>query len=281
MESRPTVQKYAVLGDPIAHSRSPAMHNAAFTELGLPHRYVARRVPAHQLADTLKQLGALGYGGVNLTVPLKQHALPLVDQLGPSAVRIGAVNTVIVQQTPTGPRLVGDNTDSPGFAAAVRELDPSPVRRAVVLGSGGASRAIVDALTHELHCQHLTWVTRRPERLTERPAGDTVIRVVDYASLAGTFDLLVNTTTVGMHGGPSQFPIAIDPGKLCPGGRIVDIVYPRPPGGLLDRAEAVGCRVQDGLPMLLWQGVLALERWLEIPIPFRVVEAMRRAIENA
>ncbi len=275
---------FAVLGDPIAHSRSPAMHNAAFAQLGLSHRYVPLHVRAEQLADALKGVGALGFGGVNLTVPHKRQALSIVDELTPTAARIGAVNTVIVRQRTGGPYLVGDNTDSPGFAAAVRELGPRPVERALVLGSGGASRAIVDALVYELRCTHLCWVTRQPQQLSvEGLGGATQVEVVDYHALTTKlgFDLLVNTTTVGMHGGPTAFPAAVEPQVLCPGGRVVDIVYPRPAGGLLDRAEATGCQVQDGLPMLLWQGVLALQRWLGRELPTSAIEAMRRAIENA
>jgi len=282
-------QLFAVLGDPIAHSRSPQMHAAALAALGVPHRYMALHVRDGELPEALRGVRALGLGGVNLTVPHKQPALEIVDSTTPAARRIGAINTVLVRQTEAGARqLIGDNTDSPGFARAVRELGPAPVERAMVLGSGGASRAIVDALLHELRCKRLVWVTRKPTKLLAQPhlqaldrAGVELV-VTGYGQLAnhGRFDLLVNTTTVGMHGGPVAFPVPVEPASLCPGGRVVDIVYPRPRGGLLERAQAVGCSVQDGLPMLLWQGVLALERWLGQPIEAQVVQAMRRAIEN-
>jgi len=282
-------QLFAVLGDPISHSKSPQMHAAAMAALGVPHRYMALHVRRGELRAALAGIRALGFGGVNLTVPHKQAALELVDRVTPQARRIGAVNTIIVRQMKDGTRkLIGDNTDSPGFAKAVREQGVAPVARAMVFGSGGASRAVVDALLHDLRCPCLVWVTREPDKLLAQPhiqaldRAGTELLVIGYEQVAdhGVFDLLVNTTTVGMPGGPRGFPVPVSPAGLCPGGRVVDIVYPRPQGGLLDRAQAVGCQVQDGLPMLLWQGVLALERWLSHPIDPRVVLAMRQAIEN-
>lgn len=268
---------FGVLGDPIAHSRSPAMHAAAFAALGLPHVYLAFHVRPEGLAAALAGAAALGLGGLNLTVPHKRAALPLVDALSDVARRIGAVNTVILRDG----RLVGDNTDSPGFAAALRQLDARPIRRALVLGGGGASLAVIDALLGELGAEAVRWVSRAPERL-EAPAGVDRSRLacVGYEALAGPLDadLLVNCTTVGMHGGAAAFPVELALDTLDAGARVVDIVYPRPPGGLLDRAEALGHAVQDGREMLLWQGVLALERWLELEVPAEAVAAMRATL---
>ncbi len=317
---------FGVLGDPVAHSRSPAMHNAAFTALGLPHRYAAFHVRPAALADALAGARALGLGGLNLTVPHKRAALALVDELTPRARRIGAVNTIILRAG----RLVGDNTDGLGFAAALRELfeaklepaargetrstpgtaslrrhargeDPGArrdadsrhgparaprVREAVVLGAGGAARAVIDALArdreHGLSVEHVRWVTRNPAALAEQLHSGAPLRAVEitgYERLElARVELLVNCTTVGMRGGPARFPTPIEPARLAPGARVVDIVYPRPPGGLLDRAAAAGCHVQDGLVMLHWQGVFALERWLGRPLPSAAVAAMRAAL---
>ncbi|MEZ4380606.1 MAG: shikimate dehydrogenase [Nannocystaceae bacterium] len=268
---------FGVFGDPIAHSRSPAMHGAAFRVLGLDHVYVPFRVEAAALAEALRGAAALGFGGVNLTVPHKRAATALVDELSDAARRIGAVNTIVFRGDGG---LLGDNTDSPGFAAALGELPGGRPREAVVLGGGGASRAVVDALLHEVGVDAVTWVSRDPSRLAWEGAGAERLRRVDYAAIARRLDaeLLVNGTTVGMHGGPRRFPVDLPLTTMRGEARVIDIVYPRPPGGLLDRAAAVGAAVQDGLPMLLWQGVRALERWLGRSAPAEVVAAMRAAI---
>lgn len=267
MSSAP--KAFGVLGDPVAHSRSPAMHGAAFAALGLPHRYFAFHVAPAALPAALAGARALGLGGVNLTVPHKQAALPLMDATTSAAARIGAINTVCIE----GGRLVGHNTDGPGFVAALGELPGGPPRTAVVLGSGGAARAVVDALTHELRAE-VTWVTRRPAALPPGPwrsAGYPELTLADA-------DLLVNATIVGMPGGPTAFPVPIAVDPLPAGARVIDLVYPRPAHGLLADAAARGLPTQDGLPMLLWQGVRALERWLSMSLAPEVVQAMRAAL---
>ncbi len=278
---------FGVLGYPVAHSRSPAMHRAAMQVLGLPHDYRAFSVKPADLEAALTGARALGFGGLNLTVPHKRAATGLVDALTETAKRIGAVNTVLIEQA----RIVGDNTDALGFARAVRELGGPPIRRAVVLGAGGASRAIIDALRRPpkppanttweplREAVRITWVSRRVAAMpsfagVNAVAWDVVNEVIQEA------DLLVNATTVGMEHGPVGFPVPIDPSKLPASGRVIDIVYPRPTWGLLDAAAAAGKPVQDGLPMLLWQGVAALERWLGKTLPDEAVAAMRQALGN-
>lgn len=272
---------FGVFGDPIAHSRSPAMHGAAFAALGLGHSYLAFRVSSSGLPAALRGAAALGFRGVNLTVPHKRAALDLVDELSPAARRIGAINTVIFQRG----RLRGENTDSPGFARALRELSAGSPKRAMVLGGGGAARAVVDALLGEAGVQELLWVSRDPSRLSfdsGHAAGR--LRCLDYQAIAGGLgvELLVNCTTVGMHGGPTNFPVDLPLGTLEPAAdgraRVVDIVYPRPEGGLLDQAAALGAAAADGREMLLWQGVIALEHWLGFLLPEVAVAAMRAAL---
>lgn len=285
----PLPRCFAVFGDPVAHSRSPAMHNAAFAALGLAHRYWAFHVRPEGLRQALQGALALGFGGLNLTVPHKQAAIPHLDRLTGPARRIGAVNTVLFEHG----RMIGDNTDGLGFLAALSEIDVAAfgekraIDRCVVLGSGGAARAVVDALAHGSLPPEVRWVSRAPAKL-DAPAGVTRL---DYEALAREpirADLLVNATTVGMHGGPTAFPVELDLETLGHGARVIDLVYPRPRGGLLDRAERVGLFVQDGLPTLLWQGVHALGRWLERtdaaedehPLPAPVVEVMRKALHG-
>lgn len=268
---------FGVLGDPVAHSRSPAMHAAAFAALGLPHRYLPFHVPPEGLAAALRGAAALGFGGLNLTVPHKVAALATCDALGEAARRIGAVNTVCFE----GGRIVGHNTDGRGFAAAARALGVGAVRSAMVLGAGGASFAVLDAIASELLGPggQVRWVSRDPAPRTT--LGEQVARI-GYAQIEGgpPVDLLVNCTTVGMAHGPAAFPAALEAivGALAPGAAVIDIVYPRPAGGLLDRAAAAGAAVQDGREMLLWQGVFAEELWLGRGLGPEVVAAMRAAL---
>jgi len=270
---------FGVLGDPVAHSRSPAMHAAAFASLGLPHHYVAFHVPPARLGQAIGGARALGLGGLNLTVPHKQRALVHVDRLGEAARRIGAVNTLVFASD----EIFGENTDGVGFAAATRELDATPVTTATVLGAGGAALAVIDAVVHELLAPggRLRWVTRDPEALAPvlaaRPWLAGVVVPAAYASGAERgAELLVNCTTVGMPGGPTAFPAPLELAWLAPRARVVDLVYPR--SALLEQAAGLGHRTQDGLPMLLWQGVRALERWLGRDMPAATVAAMRAAL---
>lgn len=273
---------FGVFGDPIAHSRSPIMHTAAFAALGLPHRYLPFHVPTGRLGQAVRGAAALGFGGVNLTTPLKQAAVGLCDELSETAARIQAVNTLrFVDADDGGMAIHGHNTDARGFLDAFDELPGPPPRHAIVLGAGGASLAIVDALLGAFEQIELTWVSRRPARLPcldAIPGAAERVRPCAWQALELRGDLLVNTTVVGLAGGPEEFPVEIDLRGLEPDARVIDIVYPRPPGGLLDRAALAGLTGQDGLPMLLWQGVRALELWLDTVLADHVIEAMRTAI---
>ncbi len=265
------------------------MHAAAFASLGLGHRYLAFHVDEAGLAAAIGGARALGFGGLNLTVPHKVRAAGLCDELSPRARRIGAVNTIAFLIN--GSRIFGDNTDAPGFAAAAAELGEATVDHAVVLGGGGAALAVIDALMHDLRAGTVRWVSRDPAALqaavAARPSWARV-QPLDYTALARAplaCDLLVNCTTVGMRGGPAEFSSRPSGPEFSPtldglraGARVIDVVYPRPAGGLLDRAEAAGCVVQDGLAMLLWQGVRALELWLGQPLPPATIAAMRAAL---
>ena len=259
---------FGVLGHPIGHSKSPAMHTAAFEALGLSHRYLAFDVTPQRLPDALAGAAALGFGGLNLTVPLKTHALPLMDRLSPEAEAIGAVNTVCFTEAGT----LGRNTDGEGFALALRELaDPLP-SHAVVLGGGGASRAVVHALL--AHGVAVRWISRRPEAL---PAW--ACECLGYAALEGVLgetDLLVNGTTVGMKGGAAAFPVPVPLERLPAHAAVADLVYPAT--ALVAEARARGLSAMDGLPMLWGQGVLALQHWLGFELTPRALGSMRSAL---
>ncbi|MCR9164750.1 MAG: shikimate dehydrogenase family protein [Nannocystaceae bacterium] len=259
---------FGVLGHPIGHSRSPAMHTAAFEALGLPHRYLAFDVTPDALPSAIAGAAAMGFGGLNLTVPLKTHALGLMDALSPEAEAIGAVNTVCF--TPEG--VVGRNTDGAGFLEALRGLVGAVPSRAVVLGGGGASRAVVHALVEE-GCA-VRWVSRRPAAL---PDWDVERR--GYEGLEVALEgaaLLVNGTTVGMRGGAPGFPVPLPLERMPIDAAVADLVYPATP--LVERARACGRATMDGLPMLWGQGVLALQHWLGLTLDAAARDAMRQAL---
>ncbi|PRQ03895.1 Shikimate dehydrogenase [Enhygromyxa salina] len=259
------------------------MHAAAFKALALPHCYLPFHVGAGGLGEAVRGAAALGFGGVNLTLPHKQAALDLCDVRSETVERIGAVNTLcFVPRANTGAiEIHGHNTDARGFLDALDQLPGSSPRHATILGAGGASLAVVDALLGAFEQLELTWVSRRPERiaLPTEPSARARVRPLSWEQLgAPRGELLVNTTIVGLAGGPREFPVELDLGELDAGARVIDIVYPRPVGGLLERAQAAGFAVQDGLPMLLWQGVRALELWLDLALPDHAIERMQEAL---
>ena len=270
---------FGVFGDPIAHSRSPTMQGAAFATLQLPHRYFAFHVSAQALGAAIAGARALRFGGVNLTVPHKSAALAHVDALTPRAERIGAVNTLCFVTDREGSeealRVVGDNTDAPGFVFGLAMLGDGPARHAVVLGGGGAARAIVDALVHDLGAE-VSWVSRSPEALPDLPH----VQRLAWTRLAHVrdVDVLVNATTVGMSGGAADFPSPVPWHAMSDATRVVDVVVGDRSTALIDRARDEGLRAQDGRPMLLGQGALALAAWLELDLPAQVLWAMAESL---
>lgn len=271
------MKRFAVLGSPIGHSRSPAMHSAAFEALGLDdHRYEAIETRPSELPSRLEQVRDGALVGVNLTVPLKRHALGLCAQLSPIARRVGAINTVWRHEDGG---LIGHNTDAGGFTLGVRAsgIDLRPRAHALVLGGGGAARAIVAGL---LEAQLVVvWVARRPDELPGW--GGSTARGWEELSMLEepSFAVVVNATTVGMEGGPKRFPVALEDHWAAWGQpAVIDAVYPAGHDGLVARAQRLGLRAVDGLPMLWGQGVLALEAWLARSVPTGARRAMAQAI---
>ena len=256
------------------------MHNAAFGHLGLEVIYEAHDVPPAALREAVSGLRDERVLGANITVPHKQAIIPLLDALSDAAAAIGAVNTVVNDSG----RLVGHNTDAAGFLRALLEADFEPrEERVVVLGAGGAARAVVYAL---LTAGAVVGVyNRTPERAESLVSAFANLGAVDVvtpedldARVRGA-DGLVNTTSVGMARGghdPDTSPL---PGTLTPyRGFVCDIVYRPPKTRLLKNAEAAGLRTQNGLPMLIHQGAEAFRLWTGRDAP---VEVMRRAALDA
>jgi len=270
---------FGVLGDPVDHSLSPAMHNAAFAAAGLPHVYLRYRVPAALLPAAVREAKALRMGGLNLTVPLKEAVLPLLDAVTREAERIGAVNTILFA---AGGRTVGDNTDGRGFLAALRGRVRLRGARALIIGAGGSARAVGAAL-----CQggtaRITIANRTPargERLAERLGrlGAGATAAVPLAALErgkGLEDatLVVNATPLGLGGSGPRLRYAAAP-RGC---LFVDLVYAAHPTPFLAGAARAGRPTLGGAPMLLHQGALAFEAWTGRRAPRAVMARALRA----
>jgi shikimate dehydrogenase len=249
-----------VLGFPVGHSRSPAMMNAAFAQLGLDWHYVRLPVAPDQFDLTVRALPASGFRGANVTIPHKLAAHDLADELTPPAAAIGAVNTLVFE--PGG--IVGDNTDAGGLTDALG--DQLAGRSALVLGAGGAGRAAVWAL-REAGAEVAVW-NRTPERAAQL-AADLGVR---HASRPEAADVLVNATSLGMGGEDVPAELGLD--ALEPS-LVADLVYGSEPTRLLRWAHDRGARAVDGLEVLLRQGARSFERWTGRPAP---LEKMRRAL---
>jgi shikimate dehydrogenase len=258
--------RLAVIGHPVAHSRSPAMQNAALAELGLAGEwsYEAIDVMPDALADRVAAMPGEGFVGANVTVPHKAAALALADTQSETAREIGAANTLSLADG----EIHADNTDAPGLLAA---LPASPRgTRALVLGAGGAARAAVWALLGEGAGVDV-W-NRTPFR-AERLCAELGGRQVEALDLRN-YELLVNSTSLGLRGEDPFAELPFEAGQLEERHTVVDLVYGARPSQLLTAALAVGAAVVDGLEILVRQGALSLEIWTGRPAP---LEIMRRA----
>jgi len=258
-----------VIGWPVRHSRSPDIHNAAYRALGLDWLYVALPVPPGAVPAALAGAVALGIEGLSVTMPHKAAAAAVVDELTADAVALGAVNSV----RRDGDRLVGDNTDGGGFVDSLlaEGVDPSG-RRCVVLGAGGAARAVVRALAGA-GAASVVVVARDPGRGAVAAAlAGSVGATGDHDAVASA-DLLVNATPLGM-GDDERLPA--DPGALPDGAVVADLVYHPRRTPLLAAAEDRGLRTVGGIGMLVHQAARQLEAWTGRPAP---LDAMRAAVD--
>jgi shikimate dehydrogenase len=262
---------FAVLGDPVRHSLSPALHNAAFAAAGVDAVYVALQASAAHVAPLIASIARAGGG--NITIPHKQLAAASVDLPEPVVSRTGACNTFWGE----GDRVHGDNTDVAGFRAAALRLTGSVHgARSLVLGAGGAARAVVCALlddggTVDVVARNTAAAVELRQRLD--PEGKRVRLYRDVAEVRGErFDLLVNTTPLGLHAADPQ-PVRLD--AIRPPAALMDVVYA--PGGtpLEQSARSLGIPSCDGHDMLVAQAAAAFERWFNIPAP---IAAMRQAL---
>jgi len=252
-----------IIGHPVAHSRSPLIHGHWLAEHGLAGSYERVDVPSAEVAGFVARLRAGEFVGGNVTVPNKEVVLPLLDEASETALAMGAANTLWMD----GDKLRGDNTDAYGFLAHLDACVPGWAGRsgtALILGAGGAARAVIHGLV-ERAVGRILLVNRSPERAVELAAsfpGTVEARPwQDVAQLVGESDLVVNTTSLGMHGQP---PLEIDLSALRPGTIVDDIVYVPLETPLLAEARRRGGIPVDGLGMLLHQAVPGFERWFGV-----------------
>jgi shikimate dehydrogenase len=257
-----------IIGWPVSHSLSPRMHNAAYAALGLDWAYLPLPVPPERVGDAVRGLVALGFAGANVTVPHKQAVIPFLDELTPVARAIGAVNTIIVR--PDG-SLLGDSTDGAGFMADLRAQMANgkwQIGNVLVIGAGGAARAVIYAL---VAAGATVAVANRTLELVQELCQTISCALPDAADrlsahrfpnaltgLAAEVDLIVNTTSLGLHeGDPMPWDAAV---SFHPGQVVYDLIYNRPTE-LLALARSQGATALDGLGMLVHQGARAAALW--------------------
>jgi shikimate dehydrogenase len=259
-----------VCGWPVAHSRSPAMHNAALAEAGLRDwRYLLLPLPPDRFAETVRVLPVAGFRGVNVTIPHKEAALALADEATETARAIGAANTLTFEDG----RILAENTDAPGLLAALEPVCDPAGRRALVLGAGGSARAAVWAL---LRAGAEVSVWNRTLERSHTLAADLGARAVAAPERA---DIVVNCTSVGLLDPEATFKtLPLDADDWSVGTCVVDMVYRAGGTKLLKAALERGASVVDGLEILLHQGALSFERWTGTAAPRAAMrEAARRS----
>lgn len=265
-------------GQPVSGNPTQYMMEKAFAAAGLDWRYLTLEVPPEALADAIKGLKAMGFRGGNLTIPHKVAVVPLLDRLTPAAAMMGAVNCLVRE----GNELVGENTDGKGFVESLRTLVDPAGKKIVLLGAGGAARA-VGIETALAGAAQFTVVNRSHER------GEALARLIqektnvpttfvawegDYAPPPET-DVLINCTSIGLNDPDARVPV--DFANVPPTAIVADVVFNPAETEFLKAAKARGCKTLDGLGMLVNQGAIAFERWTGVKPDTGV---MRDAVEE-
>ena len=267
-----------ILGDPIEHTMSPVMHNTAFKNKGVDYVYLAFRVKKEELGKAIEGMRALNIRGLNITIPHKVTVIQFLDELDHLAAKIGAINTIVNSNGV----LKGYNTDATGFLQALRERGIEPKgKRVVILGAGGASRAISFILAERgssLVILNRTWDKAKvcADRISEIFQSEATALKLNRENLATALseaDILVNATSVGTSPDTNETPVTSN--LLKPSLIVFDIVYNPIKTRLQREAEVAGATVISGLDMLVWQGALAFEKWVGLEAP---VELMREEV---
>ena len=267
-----------VIGDPIEHSMSPAMHNAAFQKLGLDYVYLPFRVRREELDKAVKGVRALNIRGLNVTIPHKVAVIQFLDELDSLAEKIGAVNTIVNDNGV----LRGYNTDATGFLRALVERGINPKgENVVILGAGGASRAISFILAEKganltilNRLLELDWAKELSGRISQifkREVSALELNRENLVAALEKADILINATSIGMS--PNVDETLVTSKLIRPALVVFDIVYNPIKTRLLREAEEAAVETIGGLEMLLWQGALAFEKWTGVKAPLEVMRA--------
>jgi shikimate dehydrogenase len=256
--------KTLVIGDPIEHSLSPAMHNEAFIHTGINGHYDKKRVAPDELQTFVQSLRESDYAGCNVTIPHKVAIMPLLDEIDHEAKKIGAVNTVVNKNG----HLVGYNTDGVGFLLGLKEKITRPLNdlNVLLVGAGGASRSIAYALLKE-EPKQLSIANRSPERLVgllKDLNEKTVVSLTleEAENKLSAFDVLINTTNAGMYPNLDAIPLKLD--GLKKDAVVSDIVYNPLQTKWLQQALDKDATIDNGVSMLVMQGAMAFEKWTGI-----------------
>lgn len=268
-----TTRLAAVIGDPVRHSLSPAIHNAAFEAQGIDGVYVALPVPAGSAPAAVAAMRTFDWFGLSVTMPHKQEVMAACDELTPTAAAVEAVNCVFWH----GDTIVGDSTDGEGFIrglAADLQIDPAGMHCALV-GAGGAAKAVAYALA-DAGASRLTVVNRTAERASALAALAGSAGVVGTIEDLASAELVINATPLGMGSTDLVDQVPFDVDSLRDDAVVSDLIYHPAKTRLLSLAQARGLRYQNGLPMLVHQAVAAFEHWTKTDAP---VAAMTAAVQ--
>ena len=269
-----------IIGDPIGHSLSPIMHNRSFKKLGLGYVYVPFRVRSGDLKKAVEGIRGMGVRGLNVTIPHKVAVMQFLDRIDPLAEEIGAINTIVND----GGILTGYNTDATGFLQTLRDNGVQPSgKKVVLLGAGGAARAIGNVLAQENarltifnSLQQLSWAEDIAYRLARCYGADVKAVELSRENLQKALpdaEILVNATSVGMHPADDQTPVNAD--LLHAHLTVFDIVYNPSPTRLLKEAGLAGAKTIGGVEMLVSQGAISFEKWTGHAAP---VDIMLRSV---
>ena len=253
-----------VIGHPIEHSMSPIMHNAALKELSLDYVYIAFNIPPNDLKKAVLGFKMFNIKGINVTIPYKETIIPYLDEIDPLAEKIGAVNTIKNE----GKYLIGKNTDASGAKRALLDAGCEITgKKALILGAGGAAKAVSFAISEDLDAVYIANRTeKRAIKLAKDLTNKTTIKAVGknmsintLKNLVNDVDILINTTPLGMYPDIKESPISEE--MLHNNLFVFDIVYNPLETRLLKEARKIGCKTLGGLDMFVNQGALAFEWW--------------------
>ncbi|HJV44385.1 MAG TPA: shikimate dehydrogenase [Bacillota bacterium] len=273
-----------IFGYPVGHSMSPLMHNAAFQALGLNYRYGAFSIPGHSLKSAVEGIRALGFRGVNVTIPHKVEVMEYLDEIDDEALQIGAVNTIVNENG----KLIGYNTDGQGYVCSLLQEWETPLsgKKVVILGAGGAARAVAVSLARH-GVKEMVIANRSVEKaqgLAEHVQNLVKASAISMEDLNRgkklEVDLLINTTSVGMYPNIHNVPISLD--LIHDGLMISDLIYNPLNTELLIKGKEVGAKTMNGLGMFIHQGSLAFELWTGMKPPVDLMkETVLKQLKNS